>query len=156
MPLSGEYSPSPSQRTRDQVERYERSGGTDGTTLHGLPVVIVTSVGANTGAVRKTALMRVEYAGEYAAVASLGGAPTHPAWYYNLKRTPRVELQDGPIKQDYVAREVSGEEKARWWDRAVAAYPTYAEYQARTPREIPVFVLTPLADHAESPRAEDR
>jgi len=113
-------------------------------TLRGMPVVVVTSVGARSGKLRKTPLMRVEHEGEYAVVASLGGAPRHPVWYYNLTANPHVELQDGPVKGDHLAREVSGEEKAAWWERAVAAFPPYADYQARTTREIPVFVLTPI------------
>jgi deazaflavin-dependent oxidoreductase (nitroreductase family) len=144
MPLRGEYAPSTSDWAREQAELYERSGGTEGTTLRGMPVVVLTSVGAKSGKLRKTALMRVEHEGEYAVVASLGGAPQHPVWYHNLKAHPHVELQDGPVKRDYTAREVTGEEKARWWARAVAAYPPYADYQAKTTREIPVFVLTPL------------
>lgn len=144
MPLKGEYEPSTSDWAREQVELYERSGGTEGTTLRGMPVVVVTSVGARTGKLRKTPLMRVEHEGEYAVVASRGGAPRHPVWYYNLKANPHVELQDGPDKRDYLAREVTGEEKAQWWARAVAAYPPYADYQAKTTREIPVFVLTPM------------
>jgi len=128
---------------RDQVELYEGSGGTQGTTLRdtGLPVVIVTNLGASSGKVRKTPVMRVEHGGKYAMVASKGGAPAHPLWYYNVRANPRVELQDGPRKQEMTAREVSGEERAEWWKRAVAAYPPYAEYQTRTAREIPVFVL---------------
>ena len=130
---------------RDQVELYESSGGTQGLTLRdtGLPVVIVTNLGVSSGKVRKTPVMRVEHDGRYAMVASKGGAPAHPLWYYNVRANPRVELQDGPRKQDMIAREVSGEERAQWWKRAVAAYPPYAEYQAKTAREIPVFVLEP-------------
>jgi deazaflavin-dependent oxidoreductase (nitroreductase family) len=143
MPLHGEYEPSPSERARKQVEEYESSGGTRGNTMIGLPVVILTTKGAKTGKIRKTPLMRVEHGGEYAVVASLGGAPKHPVWYYNVKANPEVELQDGATKQDMVAREVTGEEKAKWWEIAVAAFPNYAEYQKKTDREIPVFVLTP-------------
>jgi len=130
---------------RDQVELYEGSGGTQGTTLRdtGLPVVIVTNLGVSSGKVRKTPVMRVEHDGRYAMVASKGGAPAHPLWYYNVRANPQVEVQDGPRKQDMVAREVGGEERAEWWKRAVAAYPPYAEYQQRTAREIPVFVLEP-------------
>jgi deazaflavin-dependent oxidoreductase (nitroreductase family) len=142
MPLKGEYEPSTADWAREQAEKYEGSGGTEATTLRGLPVIVLTSVGARSGKLRKTALMRVEHEGEYAVVASLGGAPKHPVWYYNLKANPHVELQDGPVKRDYLAREVTGEEKATWWERAVAAYPPYADYQAKTTREIPVFVLT--------------
>jgi len=106
-----------------------------------MPVVILTTVGAKTGALRKAPLMRVEHEGTYAVVASLGGAPKHPVWYYNVLANPRVELQDGPEKHEYVAREVTGDEKALWWERSVAAYPDYADYQRKTDREIPVFVL---------------
>lgn len=141
MPLSGEYVPNPTQRSRDQVERYERSGGTEGTTMRGMPVVIVTSRGAKTGKIRKTPLMRVEHNGQYAVVASQGGAPTHPVWYYNLVANPHVELQDGPVRQDMTARELNGSERGEWWQRAVDAFPDYAEYQTRTDRQIPVFVL---------------
>jgi len=132
---------------RDQVELYEGSGGTQGLTLRetGLPVVIVTNLGAQSGKVHKTPVMRVEHGGRYAMVASKGGAPTHPLWYYNVRANPLVELQDGVHKQDMVAREISGAERAEWWERAVAAYPPYAEYQQKTTREIPVFVLEPAA-----------
>lgn len=143
MAPAGEYVPSPSKWVRDQVQTYETSGGTEGTTLRGLPVVIVTTVGARTGKVRKVPLMRVEHEGRYAVVASLGGAPKHPVWYYNLLAQPHVELQDGPVRSEMTAREVTGEEKTQWWERAVAAFPDYADYQARTEREIPVFVLEP-------------
>ncbi len=148
MPISGEYEPSPRGWVRDQVELFEGSGGTRGTTLQdtGLPVVIVTNLGARTGKVRKTPLMRVEHGGRYAAVASQGGSPKHPVWYYNLKAHPRVEVQDGPNQQEMVARELTGSERDQWWERAVAAYPPYAEYQTRTTRQIPVFVLEPAAD----------
>ncbi|GAB3617669.1 nitroreductase family deazaflavin-dependent oxidoreductase [Okibacterium endophyticum] len=144
MPLTGEYEPSTSTLAREQVETYERSGGTKGTTLQGRPVVVLTSVGAKSGKLRKTALMRVEHNGEYAVVASLGGAPKHPVWYFNVLAHPQVELQDGPVKKDYVAREVTGAEKAVWWERALEAYPPYADYQLKTEREIPVLVLTPV------------
>lgn len=144
MPLIGEYEPSPSARTRDQVALYESSGGTEGTTLFGMPVVILTSVGAKSGRLRKTALMRVEHDGEYAVVASMGGAPKHPVWYFNLLANPHVELQDGPDRADYEARLVHGDERASWWERAVDAYPPYADYQKKTTREIPVFVLRRL------------
>jgi len=144
MPLTGNYQPSAASWARDQVELYEGSGGTEGTELNGRPVIILTSVGAKTGTIRKTPLMRVEHDGEYAVVASLGGAPQHPVWYYNLTANPHVELQDGPVKKDYQAREVSNSERAIWWDRAVAAWPDYASYQEKTTRTIPVFVLTPM------------
>ena len=143
MPLTGEYEPSSSSWSRDQVQAYERSGGAAGNELNGKPVIILTSVGAKSGKLRKTPLMRVEHDGEYAVVASLGGAPTHPVWYYNLTANPHVELQDGPAKDDYTAREAQGAEREAWWERAVAAWPDYAEYQKKTTRVIPVFVLTP-------------
>jgi deazaflavin-dependent oxidoreductase (nitroreductase family) len=143
MPVTGEYEPSTQQWVRDQVELYESSGGTKGTTLRetGLPVVIITNKGAQSGKVRKTPLMRVEHEGRYAAVASQGGAPKHPVWYYNFLAHPLVELQDGPERHDYTAREISGEEREQWWERAVAAFPSYADYQRKTERQIPVFVL---------------
>ena len=141
MPLTGEYEPSTSAWARDQAELYEASGGTEGVDLQGMPVIVLTSVGARSGKLRKTALMRVENDGAYAVVASLGGAPKNPVWYYNLKADPHVELQDGAVKRDYLAREVFDDEKAPWWDRALAAYPPYADYQAGTERQIPVFVL---------------
>jgi len=143
MPLDGEYEPSTAQWVRDQVDLYERSGGREGTTLRDLPVIILTSRGATSGKLRKTPLMRVEHDGTYAVVASQGGAPTHPRWYFNLVADPHVELQDGPERSDRVAREVTGAEKALWWERSVAAYPDYADYQSRTERQIPVFVLEP-------------
>ncbi len=142
MPLAGEYQPSPEQWVRDQVALYEGSGGVQGTTMRGMPVVLLTSRGAKSGRLRKTPLMRVEHDGQYAVVASKGGAPEHPVWYHNLVADPRVELQDGPVRQDMAAREVSGAERDLWWERAVAAYPDYAEYQTNTDRQIPVFVLT--------------
>jgi deazaflavin-dependent oxidoreductase (nitroreductase family) len=141
MPLEGEYEPSPTQWVRDQVALYESSGGTDGTTMRGLPVIVLTTRGAKSGKIRKSPLMRVEHQGVYAAVASVGGAPKHPVWYHNLVADSRVELQDGTVRQDMTAREVTGEEKAVWWERAVAAFPDYADYQQKTAREIPVFVL---------------
>jgi deazaflavin-dependent oxidoreductase (nitroreductase family) len=146
MPLEGEYEPSTAQWVREQVELYESSGGTKGTTLGdtGLPVIVMTNLGVKSGKIRKTPLMRVEHEGRYAVVASQGGAPKHPVWYFNLKSDSRVELQDGPVKQDMRAREVTGAEKAEWWQRAVAAYPPYADYQKKTDREIPLFVLEPV------------
>jgi deazaflavin-dependent oxidoreductase (nitroreductase family) len=139
----GEYEASPWQWVRDQVERYESSGGTDGTTLRdtGLPVVVMTMRGVRSGKVRKVPVMRVEHAGVYAAVASVGGAPKNPFWYANLVAHPTVQLRDHGTVKDVTAREIFGDEKALWWARAVEAYPPYAEYQARTTREIPVFVL---------------
>jgi deazaflavin-dependent oxidoreductase (nitroreductase family) len=142
--LVGEYLPSPRQRPREQVALYESSGGTDGTTLRGMPVIVLTSKGARTGKLRKTPLMRVEYDGRYAVVASQGGAPTHPVWYHNLLAHPRVELQDGPVKREYDAHEATGAEKQEWWARAVEAFPDYANYQQKTDRQIPVFVLEPV------------
>ena len=144
MPLTGDYEPNTMSWARDQVDLYERSGGTEGTELNGKPVIILTSVGAKTGKIRKTPLMRVEHDDEYAVVASLGGAPKHPVWYYNLTANPHVELQDGPVKKDYQAHEAAGAERAAWWERAVAAWPDYAAYQEKTTRVIPVFVLTPV------------
>ncbi|MFF9765726.1 nitroreductase family deazaflavin-dependent oxidoreductase [Streptomyces sp. NPDC053086] len=146
MPLDGEYEPSPTQWVREQVELYESSGGTKGTTLRdtGMPVIVLTTRGAKSGKIRKTPLMRVEHDGRYAVVASLGGAPKHPVWYFNVKSDPHVELQDGPVKRDMRAREITGAEKAEWWERAVAAFPPYADYQQKTSREIPLFVLEPL------------
>ena len=144
MPLSGEYAPSPVDWSREQAEKYTASGGTAGTELQGKPVILVTTVGAKTGKLRKTPLMRVEHDGQYAIVASLGGAPKHPVWYHNVKKNSRVELQDGAVTGDYDAREVFGDEKAMWWDRAVQVWPDYADYQKKTDRQIPVFVLTPV------------
>src|SRR5260370_11472791 len=120
MPLTGEYQPSAAPWARDQVDLYESSGGTQGTELKGRPVIVLTSVGAKTGKLRKTPLMRVENDGEYAVVASLGGAPTHPVWYYNLTANPQVELQDGPVKKEYRAREVTGGGRADWMERVGA------------------------------------
>jgi F420H(2)-dependent quinone reductase len=144
MPLTGEYEPNTLTWVRDQVALYESSGGTEGTTIRGLPVVVITNRGARSGKLRKIAVMRVEHDGCYAAVASRGGAPTHPLWYHNMIANPHVELQDGTTKQDMVARELHGEEKALWWKRAVEAYPDYADYQKKTDREIPVLLLEPL------------
>jgi deazaflavin-dependent oxidoreductase (nitroreductase family) len=145
MPLTGEYEPSTEGWVRDQVERYERSGGTDATTLldTGLPVVIVTNRGARSGKLRKTPLMRVEHDGRYLAVGSQGGAPKHPQWVHNIRADARVEVQDGTHKWDAVARELTGEEREQWWRRAVAAFPPYADYQERAERVIPVFLLEP-------------
>ncbi len=147
MPVHGEYEPSPAGWVRDQVAQYEGSGGTQGTTLRdsGLPVVVITNLGAKSGKVRKTPLMRVEHDGHYAAVGSKGGAPQDPLWVSNFRANPRVEVQDGARREDMVAREVTGQERAAWWERAVAAYPPYADYQKKTNRLIPVFVLEPVA-----------
>jgi F420H(2)-dependent quinone reductase len=144
MPLTGEYEPSAFDFSRDQAETYERTGGAEGADNQGRPVIVLTSVGAKTGKLRKTPLMRVEHDGRYAVVASLGGAPKHPVWYYNLTANPHVELQDGPVKKDYQASEVHGDEYAAWFERAVATWPDYAEYQKNTTRKMPIFVLTPF------------
>jgi F420H(2)-dependent quinone reductase len=148
MPLEGEYEPSPSQWVRDQVAEYERSGGQRANTLldTGLPIIVVTTRGNKTGKIRKFALMRVEHDGEYALVASKGGAPEHPVWYRNLSADPTaVTIQDGPEPFDAEVREVDGAERAEWWERAVAAYPPYAEYQTKTERVIPVLVAKPAS-----------
>jgi deazaflavin-dependent oxidoreductase (nitroreductase family) len=144
MPLTGDYEPSTSDWARENADLYIASGGTQGTELKGMPVVLLTTIGAKSGKLRKTPLMRVEHDGAYAVVASLGGAPKNPVWYYNIVANPHVELQDGTASGDYQAREVFGEDKAIWWQRAVAAYPDYADYQRKTDRDIPVFVLTPI------------
>jgi F420H(2)-dependent quinone reductase len=144
MPLTGEYEPSTLDWAREQAEKIMASGGTEGTEMQGKPVILLTTVGAKTGKLRKTPLMRIEHDGEYAIVASLGGAPKHPVWYHNVKANPRVEVQDGTTTGDYEARELFGDEKALWWNRAIEVWPDYAEYQKNTDRQIPVFVLTPV------------
>ena len=143
MPLDGEYAPSSAEWVRKQVEEIESSGGTRGNEMRGMKVIVVTSMGHGSGKLRKNPVMRVEHDGRYAAVASKGGAPEHPAWYRNIVEHPHVEVQDGTHKGDYTARQISGDERAEWWERAVAAFPDYAEYQKKTDREIPVFVLEP-------------
>jgi deazaflavin-dependent oxidoreductase (nitroreductase family) len=143
MPLQGEYEPSSSEWVRDQVEEYESSGGSKGTTLRGVPVVVITSLGASSGKLRKNPVMRIEHDGVYAAVASKGGAPEHPAWYRNFVEHPLVEVQDAAANGDPPAREGGGAARAAWWKRAVAVWPDYAEYQTKTDRKIPVFVLAP-------------
>lgn len=143
MPLSGAYAPSPSDRARSQVEVFEASGGTEANTLNGVPIIVLTTVGARTGLLRKTPLMRVEHDGEYAVIASMGGAPQHPVWYHNVLANPHVELQDGPVRRDYDAHEAVADERDAWWARAVAVWPAYDDYQTRTSRQIPVLVLTP-------------
>ncbi len=146
MALEGEYEPSPEQWVRDQVEQFEASGGTEANILRGnpdWPIVVITSRGARSGKLRKNPVMRVEHDGAYAAVASKGGAPEHPVWYHNFLAHPEVDLQDGPEKHTYRARLVEGEERAAWWERAVALFAPYAEYQQRTEREIPVFIAEP-------------
>lgn len=145
MPLTGDYEPGTATWARKQAELYEATKGEQGGDLRGKPIIVLTSVGARTGKLRKTALMRVEHDGAYAVVASKGGAPTHPVWYYNLKANPHVELQDRALKRDYTAHEAVGDEKATWWARAVEAWPDYAAYQTRTDRQIPLFVLEPFA-----------
>jgi F420H(2)-dependent quinone reductase len=142
MPLEGEYAPSTSGWARRQAEQFEASGGTKANTIQGRPIVLLTNVGAKSGKLHKTPLMRVEHDGEYLIVASKGGSHEHPRWYYNVRAHPHVELQDGAEKHDYVARELEGTERETWWDRAVAAYPPYADYQTRTDRLIPIFLLT--------------
>ena len=144
MPLTGEYEPSAFDFSRDQVALYERTGGAEGADNQGRPVIVLTSVGAKSGKLRKTPLMRVEHDGQYAVVASLGGAPKHPVWYHNLVANPHVELQDGSVKKDYQAAEVHGDEYDLWFERAVATWPDYAEYQKKTTRKMPIFVLTPI------------
>ena len=145
MPLEGEYEPSPWEWVRNQVETYERTGGREANTLldTGLPIIVLTTRGNKSGKIRKTPLMRVEHDGEYALVASMGGAPKHPVWYFNLEADPEaVTIQDGAEPFDASVREVTGEERELWWRRAVAAYPPYSEYQEKTERTIPVFVAT--------------
>jgi deazaflavin-dependent oxidoreductase (nitroreductase family) len=145
MPLIGEYEPSTWAGARDQVELFEKSRGAEGNTLFGLPVVIITTTGRSSGKLRKTPVMRVEHRGRYAAVASMGGAPTHPGWYHNMKASSLVELQDGAVRQVFTARELDGLERESWWARAVDAYPGYADYQAATSRRIPVMLLEPVS-----------
>jgi deazaflavin-dependent oxidoreductase (nitroreductase family) len=142
MPLSGEYAPSTAGWAREQAERYEATDGADANSMQGRPIIVLTSVGARSGLLRKTPLMRVEHDGDYVVVGSLGGSPKHPVWVFNLRRNPRVELQDGAEKHDYEARELDGEERATWWERAVEAFPNYAAYQQKTYRLIPLFLLT--------------
>jgi len=143
MPLDGEYEISPVGWVRDQTEKIFETGTTDSVDIKGRPVILLTTRGAKSGKLRKVPLMRVEHEGDYAIVASLGGAPKNPVWYHNVKADPHVELQDGTVTKDYTAREVTGEEKAQWWKRAVATYADYEDYQRKTDREIPVFVLEP-------------
>jgi deazaflavin-dependent oxidoreductase (nitroreductase family) len=141
MPLIGEYEPGTSAWSSKHIELYESTNGDEGGDLQGRPVIVLTSVGARSGKLRKIPLMRVEHDGTYAVVASLGGAPSNPAWYYNLKKNPHVELQDRATRRDYSAHEATGDEKAAWWERAVETWPDYAKYQLKTDRQIPVFVL---------------
>jgi deazaflavin-dependent oxidoreductase (nitroreductase family) len=145
MPLDGEYELSPTGWVRDQTEKILANGTTDGVLIMDRPVILLTTRGVKSGKLRKVPLMRVEHEGQYAIVASLGGAPKHPVWYHNVKAEPHVELQDGTVTKDYTAREVTGDEKVAWWERSVAAYPEYAKYQEKTERQIPVFVLDPIS-----------
>lgn len=143
MPLTGEYRPSTSAWAREQAEKFEATGGAEGGDLRGKPIIVLTTVGAKTGALRKTPLMRVEHDGDYVVVASKGGAPDEPQWAHNMRKQPHVELQDGADKRDYTARELAADERAAWWERAVEAWPDYADYQTRTDRVIALFVLEP-------------
>ncbi|MDQ1204359.1 nitroreductase family deazaflavin-dependent oxidoreductase [Microbacterium sp. SORGH_AS_0862] len=143
MPLTGEYKPSTSEWARSQAELYEATNGAEGGELRGVPIIVLTTVGAKSGGLRKTALMRVEHDGDYLVVASKGGAPDEPAWGNNIRKHPHVELQDGAVKRDYTARELEGDERQLWWDRAVAVWPDYAVYQTKTDRQIAIFVLEP-------------
>lgn len=144
MPLSGEYLPSTSEWARTQAEAFEQSNGAEANELRGVPIIVLTTVGAKTGGLRKTALMRVEHDGRYAVVASKGGAEKAPQWYWNIVKSPLVELQDGAVTRDYRARELSGDERAEWWLRATAVWPAYDDYQTKTERRIQVFVLEPV------------
>jgi deazaflavin-dependent oxidoreductase (nitroreductase family) len=144
MSLSGEYLPSTSEWARQQAETFEASGGRESAELRGVPIIVLTTVGAKTGGLRKTALMRVEHDGKYAVVASKGGAPEHPAWFYNLVKNPRVALQDGDVKKEYDAHQAEGAEREEWWGHATAVWPDYDEYQKKTDRRIEVFVLEPV------------
>lgn len=146
MPLQGQYAPSTSEWARKQAEQFEQSRGSEAALLRDKPIIVLTTKGAKTGALRKTALMRVEHDGRYAVVASKGGAPENPAWFYNIVAEPLVELQDGDVKRDYRAHEAEGTEREEWWARAVQAWPDYANYQLKTERVIPLFVLEPAQD----------
>jgi F420H(2)-dependent quinone reductase len=146
MPLTGEYEPSTAGWARQQVETFEATNGQEANLLRGRPIIVLTSIGAKTGKLRKTALMRVEHDGRYAVVASKGGAPTHPEWYWNLLANPHVELQDGAVKKDYLAHLAEGAEYDEWWARANETWPDYATYQEKTERKIPVFVLEAMAN----------
>jgi F420H(2)-dependent quinone reductase len=156
MALTGEYEPSASSWVRAHVEQVLRTGTTDGVTIKGLPTVLMTYRGAKTGRIRKTPVMRVEHEGRYAAVASKGGGPTNPQWYTSLIAAPVIEVQDGRVSGEYRAREVFAEEKTLWWRRAVHAYPDYADYQLKTDRQIPVFVLEPVDTGAPAGARTDR
>ncbi|MEV0130178.1 nitroreductase family deazaflavin-dependent oxidoreductase [Dactylosporangium sp. NPDC050688] len=145
MPLTGQYEPGAADWANDQAALFERTNGAEGNTLRGRPIILLTTLGAKTGKLRKNPLMRVEHDGEYAVVASNGGASKHPVWYHNLIAHPHVELQDGPVRKDYTAHLATGEERAAWWKRANETWPDYEGYQTKTDREIPVFVLTPMS-----------
>lgn len=144
MSIDGEYVPSPATWVRNQVEKFEETNGAKANTIQGRPIVVITSLGHVSGKVRKNPVMRVEHDGVYAAVASKGGAPENPSWVANFLANPEVDLQDGPVKKTYRAAIVEGPDRSAWWERAVAAFPQYAEYQVKTDREIPVFLLTPV------------
>lgn len=144
MPLTGEYEPSTHDLAREQAELYEVTGGAEGNTVRGAPIIVLTTLGARSGKLRKTPLMRVEHNGEYAVLASFGGSPKHPVWYHNIVDAPLVMLQDGAVRKDYTPRQLKGAERETWWARAVEAWPAYAEYAQKTDREIPVFLLTPV------------
>ena len=146
MPLTGTYEPSPNDFAAKQVRQYEASGGTEGNTMRGVPVIILWTKGRRSGAIRKTPLMRVNDGDRYAVVASQGGAPEHPVWYLNLEADPHVSLQDGPEVRDYIAKTATPEEKAEWWPKATAVWPDYDDYQEKTEREIPLVILTPVED----------
>ena len=148
MALTGEYVPSSQEWVRDQVAAFEASGGTEANTLRdtGDPIVVITSMGAQSGKLRKNPVMRVEKDGKYVAIASKGGAPDKPSWYANFVAHPEVELQDGPHKAVYRARVLEGDERAEWWQHAVDTWPTYASYQEKTDRQIPVFLLEPVEE----------
>lgn len=145
MALTGEYVPSSTEWVRKNVEVFEASNGTEGNEMNGDPIVVITSVGSQSGKLRKNPVMRVERDGKYVAVASKGGAPDNPSWYANFVAHPEVELQDGPDLQTYRARLLEGEERQQWWDHAVSTWPTYGDYQRKTDRQIPVFLLEPVA-----------
>ena len=144
MPLAGTYEPSTSTYAADQVRQYEDSGGREGNTMRGVPIIVLWTRGRKTGAIRKTPLMRVNDGDRYAVVASQGGAPKHPVWYHNLEADPRVSLQDGAEVRDYLAHTATGDEKAAWWEKATSVWPDYDAYQARADREIPLVVLEPV------------
>ncbi len=147
MPLTGEYEPTPSDWVREQVETYERTNGAEANTLldTGIPIIVVTTMGKTSGKLRKFALMRVEHEGEYALVASMGGAPKNPSWYHNIVAQPLVMIQDGPAPGDFTTEIVEDDERQTWWERAAAVFPTYDKYAAKTERTIPVFVARPVS-----------